>query len=260
MATIHSLSLRLAKKITPVFESTVTLVVTATDKKQFSDTKMTGMGDFSGGIVWALSGSNSGKSKRVKTSPANKLTFEDFSASWVAADRYAVCDNNMRIDLTVSAINEALRQVLPRLAENTALVIDPDKDDYTLPSGVSDIIKVEESLSTTAPWNYTETNDYREAGGEIRFYHDTRPQNTSHKIRITYRTPFVEVTDETSDLELSLLEEEAVYWRSLIELISSLRELRPNKPNLADIFTEAQTEWQRRVTRPPQRGTITADW
>jgi len=71
MATLASMTLRLAKKITPVREST------ATDGSYtyLSDSLMEGMGDYKGGVLWVLSGTHINKSREITSNPKDKFVF-----------------------------------------------------------------------------------------------------------------------------------------------------------------------------------------
>jgi hypothetical protein len=176
-----------------------------------------------------------------------------------AGNRYAYVDKETPRDILISAVNAGLRQVDPRLEEDITTLVDSEVDKYTLPTGVKNLIKVEIANCDSAPLYYTQHNHWREVDGELRFDYSYAPVIDDRIIRLTYRADHVDMTEDDDDIPIAV-DEEALYWRSLIELLSMLMALRPKKQRYLDLFTEAQTEWQRRAVLPPQRCARLAGW
>jgi len=186
------------------------------------------------------------------------ITWEEYGVA--SGDRYAFVDKETPRDVLISAVNAGLRQVSPRLLEDTTLETDPELDAYELPAGVSDLMKVEVATSLTVPYGYKELpRHWQEKGGELRFDYGYSPQDDGYSMRLTYRTSHVDLTDDEDALPVGV-DEEALFWRALIELISMLLAMRPKKQRYLDLFTEAQTEWQRRVPQTPQPAAHLASW
>ena len=174
-------------------------------------------------------------------------------------DRYAYVDKDAPRDLLFAAVNAGLRQVNPRLAEDITTLVDPEVDKYTLPTGVRNIISVEIANSLTAPLYYTGHRHWREIDGELRFDYGYAPGYEDAIIRLTYREDHVDLTDDI-DVIPTEVDQEALYWRSLIELLGMLTSLRPDNKRYPDLFQEAQIESQRRAVTPPQRSNHLAGW
>jgi len=257
MATLSSMTLRLAKTITDVRES----VATGGSATTLEDSELSGIADYSKGTIWILSGTHIAKSREILENPQDKFEFATLGSALAGDESYAVADQRIRRDLLMSAVNEGLRKVKKRTTEDdSSLTVDAEVDTYTLPAGVSDLTKVEVARNTSTPYGYDEVFHWEEIGGELRFGYDYRPKETGNKIRLTYKGAHVDVTDESTSLGITNLDEEAVFWRALIEVVRPLRKLRPKDKALADLFTEAQTEWQRRVPEEDQRPPIYAEW
>jgi len=176
-----------------------------------------------------------------------------------SGDRYAYVDKEAPRDILFAALNAGLRQVNPRLAEDITTLVDPEVDKYTLPTGVRNIIKVEIANSLTAPLYYTEHRHWREVEGELRFDYGYAPAYEDAIIRLTWREQHTDLTDDDDEIPIEV-DQEALFWRSMIELMSMLMSLRPKKQRYLDFFQEAQTEWQRRVVPQPQRPNHLAGW
>lgn len=174
-------------------------------------------------------------------------------------DRYAYVDKDTPRDLLFAAVNAGLRVVDPRLAEDITTLVDPEVTKYTLPTGVRNIIAVEVAAATTEPLHYSLQRHWREVNSELRFDYGYAPGLEDAIIRLTWREQHEDLTDDL-DVIPTEVNQEALYWRSLIELLGMLLSLRPEKQRYNDLFQEAQVEWQRRAVLPPQREPRLAGW
>ena len=185
------------------------------------------------------------------------ITWEEYGIG--DGDRYAFVDKEAPRDILMAAVNAGLRQVNPRLTEDTTLLTDSEADFYILPDGVGRLISVEIATSLTEPYGYYLHRHWREMSGELRFDQGHSPIMDDYKMRLVYRADHDDLTDDLEEISVAV-DQEALFWRSLIELISMLLAMRPKKQRYLDLFTEAQTEWQRRVVMPPQPAAHLANW
>ena len=156
---------------------------------------LTGAG---GGVIWFLSGTNDELSRAITNwvNATGTFTFAAVTAQTVTGDDYAVCPIDWSRDELIEAINAARQTIGSVPAEDESLVTVADQMDYDLPSGVYNVLRVEEAQSTSSPYLYVPHSHWEEIGGKISFDEDTQPKTTDYKIRLTYS---VAPTDLTTD-------------------------------------------------------------
>jgi len=178
----------------------------------------------------------------------------------VAGPRYAVCDKEFTRAMLRAAVNEALRVQAPYDAEDVSLVTVAGQDEYTLPAGVSQVKKVEVATETAAPYGYYVHCHWDEVSGKLRFP-SFAPQLDDYKIRLTYTAGHTDLSDDASAIPFGV-NEDALYWKAIIALLSDAKVLRPKEPRYVDIMNEAQEMYRR--TNPNQKRTQRtprlADW
>lgn len=111
---------------------------------------------FDGGTIWFLSGANAGKSAVLTDYDlaTHTFTFAAQSAACAATNRYAVMDANYPREALVAALNTALLMIGPVDMVDDTLFVVADQEEYTLPSGMNNIKRVQAAGSLTAPYQW----------------------------------------------------------------------------------------------------------
>lgn len=235
---------------------------TATDGTTTSlvDSTLYGLGDWQGGMVFILSGDQAGNSRYVYANKKDTFTWDDaLDGAIEAGDRYAVMSKEVPRDLLLGSVKAAQDYFLTQY-ENTSLVQDSDEAVYTIPSavlqadGYAGLYRVEVARQSESPYDWMKPNrHWEEMGDELRFAYRARPLYDGFPIRLTYYA-YLALSDESDEIPLDV-SYDGLYWRALIELTASLRNLRPSDAGarISDLFQEAQIEWQRRVPPRPRK-------
>ena len=206
-ATLFDTVLRLAREIILVREGAATSGTTLS----LTDSVNTFPIDtFRGGTLF-LPGSS--KFKTITQHNAQTFTWVGALTAPVAADRYAVTDNDIPLDVMVSAVNSAIRAMTVPAEDETTTTI-ANQEEYTLPANVSKVFKVEVASSLTTPYGYVEHFRWNEAAGKLRFPTKFSPGSDGYKIRLTYRRTHTDIVLEAAaipnDINLDYLHWTAV--------------------------------------------------
>lgn len=123
-------------------------------------------------------------------------------------------------DAIIDAINLALSDIgFVTQVDETLTVVD-DQTEYTLPSGVSNVVRVQVASSASADYDYQTLYNWREIGGKL-YLPDEMAHTAGRKIRVYYNAPHDEVdanTDTISDaIPMSLLTTVAAYFYEYIQ-------------------------------------------
>ena len=173
MATTAELLLRTAELLrglrygTATGGSTTTLVDTAMAEP---DTY------FNNGTIWFLSGNNAGKSAVVTDYDltTHTFTFATQSAACAAGNRYAVLDADYTREALVAALNTALLMIGPIDTVDDTLTVVADQETYTIPSGMSNVKRVQVAGDTTAPYQWgTPLRHWHEKNGTLHVDYST---------------------------------------------------------------------------------------
>lgn len=176
-------------------------------------------GSLAHGTLWMLSGNLSGLVIEITKHAQNTLHFATQGSAVAENDKYAVfTGEKFRLRHLEAAVNLALAE-LPRYTqdyEDASFVTVANQEEYTLPAGVVDVVRVEIAKRTTSPYHYSMHRCWNEThAGKIRFYAYV-PAISGRRIRLGYNSlhPEMDSPSDTLDpgVNLSRLKHEAAAW------------------------------------------------
>jgi len=245
MTTLFDLTLRLARKAGTVRTGTAT----GGAATYLTDSNLSGLGEWAGGTLWILSGTYAGNSRAILTNPKDKVTFDALDGAIVAGVRYAIVDKHAPLDILQGAVSAALEHFRAELTDET-LVQDSEVDTYSIPAavlaanGYGGITSVELATQEEEPYGWSLPHRYWEEGdGEIVFAYECRPGYDACPMRLRY-SYIPELTEDDDEIPRDV-DYDALFWRSLIELLDTLTDLRPDEKRYENMMNQAQVEWQR---------------
>ena len=217
MTTVFDITLQVAKEVTDVIEgaatggSTTTLVDTALLASQPADF-------FNGGKLFIKSGTHADKVFTITDFTAGgTVTFVALAGGAIVSGvRYAIIRNTYPFDQIMSAVQRALDSTFT-IDSNGTLTGDGETLVFTLPTGVSNVIRVEQQ---DASGRRNTSNHVRELhNGTIRFDYGYAP-NDGDVLVVYYKTPHPELVDYTTvikdEINLDWLKHRAavelLYW------------------------------------------------
>lgn len=260
MTTLFDATMRLAAGITPLRESDVT----AQDNNSLTDTLAAFSDSHVGGTIWMLAGNLAGTSIIVtgKVS-ATELSFATQAANLEVGDHYALANSDFPRGTLRRAVNEALRELSPRIEEDDTLETVSDEDEYILPEGVREVMRVWIASELTAPYRYEEAYHWDEVNGLLRFARGWEPHTDNYKIKVAYRAAHEDLNDDADQLPADV-DDELVHWQAMVWLAGEGNRRFPNDPqrDLANIFNAAREELMRarRNWNRPSRSARPADF
>ena len=117
-------------------------------------------------------------------------------------------------EVMVEAINIALSEVGHITQVDETLTVTDNATEYTLPSGVYNVARVQVANSSTADYDYTTIFNWRETGGKL-YLPDELNFSAGNKIRIYYNAPHDSVEDDadtiSDDIPIPMLVKMAQY-------------------------------------------------
>jgi hypothetical protein len=220
MTTLADAMLAVARTVEPVIESTATGGSATT----LVDSKLGHPNDyFDNGCMFILSGAAAGKSRLITDWVLGSKTFSfaTLTQAVVAGDRYAATPASCPQYALALAVNNALLKInnLPAVYEDAGLVTVADQQEYSLPAGVHDLLRVEIAGEQSEPYEWRRHMLWRESGGKLRFddgqYED---QPAGYRIRLTYRTRHVALAADTDTIS-DLVHPEWLRWAGAAEYL-----------------------------------------
>lgn len=144
---------------------------------------------FNGGTIWFLSGALIGKSAVISdyAISSHTFTFPTQSGASGSATRYAAADANYTREALIAAINTALVALGPFDTIDDTLDVVTDQEEYTLPTGMSNVKRIQVSGSDSAPYQWgAPLRHWKEIGGKIEFnyYSVSRMPAAGYPIRV----------------------------------------------------------------------------
>lgn len=184
MTTLFDAMLNLARRVRSVNTGSATSAGTTATLR---DSNRDESGDtFNGHTLFVLSGSNANSTRRISdfVSSSGTITVDTvWSAATASGDRYLI-SQAVREDL-VQAINAALSEVGDVTNVDTSLTVVTNQTEYTLASGVQNVVRVEVANGPTADCDYTAIRNWREINGKLYFTNGL-DFNNGYAIRVFY--------------------------------------------------------------------------
>lgn len=214
MTTVYDVSLKVAKEVMDVIESTATGGSTTT----LADTTLLALlpnDHFNNGRLWIKSGTHASKVFIVSdfATATGVVTFPSVTGAIVAGVRFAIARNTYPWDQILSAIQRALDSTW--VTDEITLTGDGESLEYTLPTGVYNVKGVElEDVSITNSGRKISTHWKETIDGTLRFDYGYAPR-ADIEIIVSYRTPHAEIADYTTvinnEIDLEWLKYKAAY-------------------------------------------------
>jgi len=237
MTTLIDAMLETARVIGAVREGTATGGSTTT----LIDTQLNeASGYYKGGTIWLLSGDNDGTCDIVAGFGENTVTLTSTLAQTVAAGVcYAIANNEYPKHRIMQAVLTQLR-FAKILKTNDTLAVTADTEEYSLPSGVSNVRRVEVAASTSAPYGYAPNRFWKEWNGKIIFDKGYAPTSTGNKIRLWYEGIHEEV-GETEEI-LTSVDINWLKWSAAAFLYrEEIKRIQKDNPTALDLLNEAKS-------------------
>jgi len=215
--------------------TTTTLIDSALDAQD---------GFFDGGTIWFLTGTLAGKSAVVSSwnLADHTLTFETQTAAAASGIGYAVLPGAYPKGTLVAAVNRALQELGPFITHDTSLTVDEDVDQYTLPTGVSGVLRVEEATATSAPYGYDRNFYWREAAGVLYFTPNYAPANDGNIIRLWYMAAHAELSTDAGVVN-SAVHLDLLTWTALSFIyLWQLQRVWNDDPLVKEMLNNAKQE------------------
>lgn len=190
---------------------------------------------FSGGTLWMLSGDNDQLCVRITHGQNTLLLPSTLTSAIEAGDMYAVAPGKFDKIQLKQAILRSLREVrVP--AVNTELVTVNDQGEYTLPDGVSNILKVEIEGYEDHYWT---SHHWHEHNGTLYFTEGFFPDYDGNTIRIWYETSYGDIAEDADinpaiNLDWLKWSAAAFLWRNYIQTV------KKDDPIAVDMLNEAK--------------------
>lgn len=206
-----------------------------------TDTSMEEPADYwNGGTLWILSGANNGSCVVVKTHNGNTVSFSAMSGTIAAGVEYALATADYPKHKLKQAVLTVLRNDEILLKDDTTTVTD-DTEEYSLPSGVSNVIAVHVAQEDEEPYYWQPHYYWQENYGKLLFDPGKEPTNTGDKIRIWYLGAHGEIAE--SGTILSSVPINWLKWKSAEFLYrDKLTRIKQDDPTVIDLFNEAKEQ------------------
>jgi hypothetical protein len=239
--------LDLARRLTTTREGTATAVNVA----YIDDTTKTlGVDEYKAGTLFLKAATP--KTLTITANTANRVSFATQPAAPAAGVGYAIINRDYPLDVLMSAVNASIKDLHAAIAEDETLDTDRTVDTYTLPAGVSDLLRVD--VETPIPnayygpgaTHFVQHHSWHEVDGELRFVPGAQPMTDDLAIRLTYRVRPDDL-DDAAD-ELPMLDYELLLWKATAHALRWGLQKYGQDPDrrVVDRLNEAQQEIARR--------------
>jgi hypothetical protein len=198
--TLAEASLMLAETIGRVYYGTAT----GGSVKTLIDNLMNKPSEYlTGGVLWFLSGNNTGKFVIIRTWTVGRkeFAFDTQSLACSAGDRYAVSTMDFPQDVLIRSINQVLRGWTGRVEQqDTSLVSVSNQGSYNLPIGVHGITRVEFSADTNSSL-FVRHYNWQEQGGALYFDRGQEIAADGRTLRLTYPDRFFDLANSSDPID-----------------------------------------------------------
>lgn len=207
---------------------------------------------FADGTIFFLSGDLAGKTAVITGNNGTTITFPAQSSAVKAGDLYAASRGVYNRAQLVSAINLALQDVGQVTQYNQSLTQVDGQSSYTLPAGISNLVRVDIAQNATEPYEWKRSHYWEEIGGALEFDRGKAPTNTGAPLRLWYNAPH-EPVNQDSDPISPVIAPMRLAWTAALYAATDRAKLESNDERLGDFIKMAQTESSIMAVRYPIR-------
>jgi hypothetical protein len=206
---------------------------------------------FTNGTIWLLSGNNIGKSAIITSwdLATHTFTFAILTLLCAAGDLYAAVSQDYPKSALIQSINQVLRNTfLPQV--DITLVTVADQEEYALPTGVSDVRRVEIAQSDATPYDYLESRNWTETNGKLVFDTDSAPGTASMKIRITWAKPHAILSTDTGVVD-ARINTDWLVWHAAADIFRMrMRKTEGREPYIIALYNDAVNNARQQIHPP----------
>jgi len=208
-----------------------------------------------GGTIFFISGTLAGKSAVITAYNAETYTvgFATQTAAAASGIVYGVIPPDIPRGVLISSLNHALLELGPFITVDDTLDVDTDVEEYTLPTGVSNVLRVEEAQTDSEPYQWKRNFFWREINGELIFDPDKAPSNDGYAIRLWYAAPHgaidADADDVTEQVSMTLL----AWTTAVYALLWRLNRVGNDDQIAAEMLNNAKQEALMAKMRTPVR-------
>ena len=206
---------------------------------------------FDNGTLFIKSGNNADTAQVISAWNGTAKTFTFPTAlACAAADIYAAIPKDFPKGVLVESINQALIDIGDLPKTDVTLTTVANQEEYSLPSGVREVKRVEIAHSLTTPYMYTLHLNWKEREGLLVFDTLYEPGTTDYKIRLSYNVAHDEVSADSSTID-DLIERKLLTWKAAVYALR-WRLIR-NPEEVGARLNEAMAQEGRYARRAPKK-------
>lgn len=258
MKTFYAL-LDLARLVGEKFAGTATGGSTT----QLVDTnlKSTADGFFNNGTLFIASGTNNLETTIPVTAYTNSsrtFTFAALGSAINAGQRYEVTRlQYQRADL-LEAVNQALQEIGTVTQKNDTLMSIASTEEYTLPTGVVNVVRVEVAANSSAPYGWAANSRWIERGGSLIFDTGKSPSTASRMIRLWYNATPAPVLNDSDVISDYVPRERLAWTAAYYATLGRTLQVGKDDPNLKNMAALFAARLQEMAVRYPIRNMVRA--
>lgn len=239
MTTLFDATLALAKILGNVRSSITTAAGSATT---IVDSTRTEPADFwNDGTLWITSGTHASKSRKITDWALVGTTFTIPTTTTAAGSgvTYSVINGIWPQDKLIEFINAALRVIGDVPKTDDTLTTVANQEEYTLPTGVYNVLWVCQALYTAAPYTWVPQYNTHEREGKLVFDPLMQPDQTGYAIRLIYASPHA-VMDDDADVISNYVHLERLIWNAAVMAWRWRMQMsKTDEPMYSSFYTEA---------------------
>jgi hypothetical protein len=197
-------------------------------------------GWFDGGTLVMQTGTTLlGKIITITTSTATAINFATQAAAPAAGQIYtAIRGTYTAVDI-IRAINGALNEIGEVTNLDETLDVVEDQEEYDLPDGVSNVVRVETTTETAAPFRWSRSFNWRVMAGKLMFDVGRVPGTAGSPIRLWYNSPHSDVA-AYNDVISSSINPSRLAWSAAFLAVTERAKLQSNDERTKEFLLLAQ--------------------
>jgi hypothetical protein len=194
---------------------------------------------FDNGTLIVRDGTLDGQFIQITTSTTGAINFSTLAAAPAAGNRYVAIRSQYNRYEIISAINTALLEFGELTYLDSTLTVVADTEEYSLPSGVSHVVRVETTEETASPYGWGRNFNWREGNGKLIFDAGRYPDAVGTKIRVWYNKlhPAVSAYNDTISDKINIMR---LAWAAAIYAVMKRNRETTNETQEKEFLATAQ--------------------
>ena len=213
---------------------------------------------WNGGVVFVRSGTyNANTALEVldytESSKTLIVSATNLAHAIASDNRYTLIRGTYHKQALLDAVNMALTEIGAVSQTDDTLLVTADTEEYDLPAGVSNVVRVQVGGSASEPYTWETLHYWREMGTKLIFPNGKAPTSDGMPLRLIYNAPHAVLTADSDSIDSAIHPTRLAWLSGYHAVLERVRLVGADDQKTKDLMALMSSRVQEMAARFPVR-------